>query len=379
MKSGKQNAILWHLASPGSCMDLQDFQRIFGKKEPKVLVVDDDAMTAEIEAEILGKENFKVVICSDGYSALLKLQEEDFDVVLLDRQMPGMDGVEVCGKIRNELGNLLIPIIMVTGQTERQSLVDSLDSGATDFVKKPFDPVELVARVRAAAHQKNLTDQLDSAESMLFTLARMVEAKDECTGNHCSRLSRISVRFGESLELDEASLIALEQGGVLHDIGKLGIPDYILNKPGKLSDDEMAIMRTHAMIGFRLCEGLNGLRLTLPIIRHHHERWDGTGYPDGLAGDDIPVVARVFQLADIYDALRNERPYKRAFSLDKTINIIEEEAANGLLDPHLTVKFIKLVRQSSVDVSSVDDNIDLGESRYLGIRDIVPITPPALG
>ncbi len=239
--------------------------------------------------------------------------------------------------------------------------------------------MELVARVRAAAHQKNLTDQLDSAESMLFTLARMVEAKDECTGNHCSRLSRISVRFGKSLELDEASLIALEQGGVLHDIGKLGIPDQILNKPGKLSDDEMAIMRTHTMIGYRLCEGLNSLRLTLPIIRHHHERWDGTGYPDGLAGEDIPLVARVFQLADIYDALRNERPYKKAFSLDKTVNIIEEEAADGLLDPHLTVKFIELVRRLSVDVSSVDDNIDLGESRYLGIRDIVPIIPPALG
>ncbi len=360
-------------------MDLNDFQRIFAKKEPKVLVVDDDAMTSEIESDILTRENFKVVVCSDGYSALQKLREEDFDVVLLDRQMPGMDGVEVCRKIRNELGNLLIPIIMVTGQTERQSLVDSLDSGATDFVKKPFDPVELVARVRAASHQKNLTDQLDSAESMLFTLARMVEAKDECTGNHCSRLSRISLKFGERLGLNDACLIALEQSGVLHDIGKLGIPDYILNKPGKLTDEEMAIMRTHTMIGFHLCEGLNSLRLTLPIIRHHHERWDGSGYPDGLAGEDIPIIARAFQLADIYDALRNQRPYKLAFSLDKTIGIIEDEAASGLLDPHLTVKFIEFVRESSADLDSMDDNIDLGQSRYLGIRNIGPIVPPALG
>lgn len=359
-------------------MELTDFQKNFQNKEPRVLVVEDDEMTAGIEREILVRQNFKVDICRDGSSALKKLQEEEFDVVLLDRKMPDMDGLEVCRKIRKDLGNLLIPIIMVTGQTERQSLLDSLDSGATDFVTKPFDPLELVARVCAAAQHKSVTDQLDSAESMLFTLARMVEAKDECTGDHCSRLSHYSVKFGESLKLDQISLLGLEQGGVLHDIGKLGIPDEILLKPGKLSEEEMAIMRTHTMIGFRLCEGLNSMRSTLPIIRHHHERWDGSGYPDGLAGTDIPLIARVFQFTDIYDALRNARPYKPAFSLAKSLDIIEEEASNGLLDPDLTVKFIVLARSTAEGLESDADNVDLGQSRYAGIRDIDPITPPAM-
>lgn len=353
-------------------MGLRDHNELFPYKESRILVVDDDATTSMIEREILTKASFTVVTCADGSTALQKLREEEFDVVLLDRQMPDMDGVEVCRRIRNELDNLLIPIIMVTGQTDRQSVVDSLDSGATDFVSKPFDPVELVARVRAAAQHKNLTDQLDNAESMLFTLARMVEAKDECTGNHCSRLSHISVKFGQSLGLDKPHLLALEQGGVLHDIGKLGIPDHILLKPGKLDDDEMAVMRTHTMIGYHLCEGLNSLRLTLPIIRHHHERWDGTGYPDGLSGDAIPIVARVFQFADIYDALRNERPYKAAFSMEKTIAIIEEEAGGGLLDPHLCRKFIELVRQDP-EIDAINQHVDLGESRYQDIRNIAPM------
>ena len=309
----------------------------------KLLIVDDDLAQRKLEREILSSKGHIITDASNSHEALELLKNNDFDAVLLDKQMPGMDGDKLCRKIRNELNIKLLPIIMVTGTNDRDEMVKSLDSGANDFIHKPYHPAELVARVNAAAKLKRVTDQLDDMESMLYSLARMIEAKDEYTGNHCQRLSTISQEFGKTLGLDSRELKALEKGGVLHDIGKLGIPDAILMKQDRLNEEELKIMGTHPIIGHNLCNGLKSMKLTAPIILHHHERWDGSGYPHGLKGNDIPFLAQVFQLVDIYDALTFERPYKPALSIEKALEIIREETNKGWRNPELTEKFIQFI------------------------------------
>jgi putative two-component system response regulator len=325
----------------------------------RVLAVDDDPLQRMMIAEILVPPRYAVTLADTGAAALALLGEQDFDVVLLDRNMPDIGGDDTCRRIRGELGLTLLPVLMVTGSSGASDLAGSLQAGANDFIHKPYLPVELQARVDSAAQRKRTTDQLDSAESLLFALARMVEAKDENTGDHCSRLSHNSVLLGQALGLPASDLMALRRGGVLHDVGKLGIPDAILMKPAALDHDEWAVMRQHTVIGANLVEGLKSMRLTAPIVRHHHERWDGSGYPDGLAGDAIPLLARVFQVVDIYDALLYARPYKAPLQQEQALGILAAEAARGWRDPHIVAAFIDLARrdpkQLNVDADARDD------------------------
>lgn len=334
-----------------------------------VLIVDDDPVHRALEREILDSSKYIVSEASSGKEALDALRSRSFDVVLLDKRMPGMDGDEVCRCIRGELGLGMLPILMVTGNGDIDNLTLSLSAGASDFVRKPYPPGELLARLDAAVSYKRRTDQLDSAESMLFALARMVEAKDGNTGDHCSRLSRNGVVLGQALGLGADELMALRRGGVLHDIGKLGIPDSILLKPEQLTAAEWVIMRQHVDIGARLVEGLKSMSLTVPIIRHHHERWDGSGYPDGLRGEEIPLLARVFQMVDIYDALAHARPYKHAMERPQVIEVLEAEAARGWRDPELTALFLGIVktRPEELNVPHASHD-DLGLSLFGEIR-----------
>lgn len=334
-----------------------------------VLIVDDDPIQSALEREILDSGKYIVSEASSGPQALQLLSERSFDVVLLDKRMPGMDGDEVCQRIRGELDLSMLPILMVSGDSDLGHLAMSLAAGATDFVRKPYDPVELVARIDAAVGHKRLTDQLESAESMLFALARMVEAKDGTTGDHCTRLSHNGVVLGKALGLGPDELMALRRGGVLHDIGKLGIPDRILLKPGPLTDAEWAMMRGHVDIGSRLVGGLKTMRLTVPIIACHHERWDGSGYPNGLCGEEIPLLARIFQMVDIFDALSHARPYKPAMSRAEVIEVLQDEAARGWRDPELTAVFLDIVqnRPHELDVPATTHD-DLGLSLLNDIR-----------
>ena len=319
----------------------------------RILIVDDEAAHRKLEKAILQSPEFKVMEASDGEMALDFIKNFEFDVVLMDKRMQGMDGDEVCCRIRNDLNLPLLPIIMVTGNTANEELEKSLLAGANDFIRKPYAPIELVARVRAAVSKKRITDQLDSMESMLFSLARLVEAKDACTGDHCSRLEHVAVMFGNELGLNAQELYALKCGGILHDIGKLGIPDNILLKKDILNEDEWKIMKQHSSIGSRLCSGLKSMRFTVPIIRHHHERWDGGGYPDGLKGEEIPFLARVFQIVDIYDALKNKRPYKEALLDEEIISIFEKETSKGWRDPYLVSVFIGLIRNRPEELNFI--------------------------
>jgi len=316
----------------------------------RVLIVDDEVMQRELICEVLQSSGsrfntaFDVLQASNGAEALNILQQHTVDAVLLDKRMPVMDGDELCRNIRSTLGMPLLPILMVTGTNAAGELARSFAAGCNDFIRKPYSPIELLARLNGAVATKRLTDQLDTAENLLFALARMVEAKDETTGDHCSRLMHMGLTFGRALGLPDRDMDALRRGGIVHDIGKLGIPDSILLKAGPLTEEEWVLMRTHAAIGGHLCEGLTSMRDVTPIIVHHHERWDGSGYPDGLAGEKIPLLARIFQILDIYDALASTRPYKRALTTDEIITIFENETARGWRDPALVGVFLQLLR-----------------------------------
>lgn len=323
----------------------------------RVLIVDDEVIQRNLIREVIESsgEPYQLLEASNGIEAIEVLQQNTVDAVLIDKCMPSMDGDQVCRYIRHELNLPLLPLIIVTATNSSEELRRSFAAGANDFVCKPFHPIELMSRLRNAIKNKRLTDQLDNAGTLLFALARMVEAKDVTTGDHCSRLSHMSVAFGKKLKLSSDELENLSRGGVLHDIGKLGIPDSILMKEGPLDEDEWKIMQSHTVIGGHLCEGLSSIREVIPIILHHHEKWDGSGYPYGLAGEQIPLLARVFQLIDIYDALASERPYKKKLSLDKIISIFEEERDRGWRDPELTSTFIELLRNSPEELNVPQD------------------------
>lgn len=341
-----------------------------GEKLPfRVLIVDDEAPHRMLEKEILEPPKYTVVEATSGIEALELLQEQHFDVVLMDKRMPGIDGDETTRRIREELHDLMLPVIMVTGSNSSTELEASMLAGASDFVRKPYNPIELMARVDAAAARRRLTDQLDSAESVLFALARMVEAKDGTTGDHCTRLAHNSVVFGQKLGLLGDDLDALRRGGVLHDIGKLGIPDAILLKPGALTEEEWVIMRQHTTIGARLIGNLKSMQHTVPIVHFHHERWNGSGYPLGLRQEEIPLLTRVFQIVDIHDALANPRPYKKALTQQEIIDILLQEVDRGWRQPELVHAFIDILQTRPDDLlvsGGVSD--DLGSKLFMDIE-----------
>ncbi len=311
-----------------------------------ILVVDDMATNRGLVKAVLSSNNYTFYEAESGEKALDMIESLNLDVILLDVMMPGLNGIETCEKIRQKDDFRLIPIIMLTSLDSPDSIADAMTSGATDYIIKPFNAIELQARVKAAINTKHLTDGLDDAESMLFALARLVEAKDRTTADHCDRLAHISVVLGKALNLEYDDLEALRRGGVLHDIGKIAIPDRILLKPDKLNEAEWKIMRQHPAIGAYLCSALRTMRSTVNIVRCHHEKMNGSGYPDGLVGDEIPYLARIFQVTDVFDALTSERPYKKPVSLDKVIQILEDETEKGYWDPVIVATFIAIIKNS---------------------------------
>jgi len=335
----------------------------------RVLCVDDDPVQRRLQRAILQAPRYHITEAADGAAALAALDGADFDVVLLDKQMPGMDGREVLHIIREVWGERLLPVIVVTGHAANsEEMAACLHARATDFIRKPYDPIELIARVDAAVAHKRLTDQLEDVESMLFAQARMAEAKDRHTGDHVARVAHNAVVFGRALGLGAEELQALRRGAVLHDIGKLGIPDAILLKPGALTAAEWEVMKSHTVIGARLVADMKRMRPAIDIIRHHHERWDGGGYPDGLAGEAIPLSARIFQLVDIHDALAFERPYKTALDNAAVIAILEQETARGWRDPALTAVFLDLLRRRPQDLAPQGGRAeDLGQTIFADI------------
>src|SRR5438132_5700844 len=320
-------------------------------QQPKfgTILIADDHESSRVGLEgLLSLEGYNVVTASDGEKALVEFQRVQPDLLLLDVNMPKISGMEVCRRLKRNPQTFLVPIVLITALTAIEDRVNGIDAGADDFLTKPVEREQLLARVRSLLRQKAYTDELERAESVLFALARSIEGKDPYTEGHCERLSDYSARLAEYMGLPANQIKALRRAGIVHDIGKVTVTDTIQMKPARLTRSEKLILRRHPVVGERICAPLKSFQLVLPIIRHHHEKMNGSGYPDGLKGEQIPLTARVLQIVDVYDALTTERPYKRAFSRVEALEIMEEEVKKGWWDPGLFQTF----RQMPTDASA---------------------------
>src|SRR6478752_796355 len=317
----------------------------FKQRAPRILVVDDKIDTVLLLRELLTSRGYNVYTASDAEEAEEVLPRIRPDLILLDVIMPGKSGYALCRELKAAPETRLIPIIMITGLSDRDDRVRGIEAGADDFLSKPLYPEELFARVRSLLKLKEFTDELENAEAVLVALALGIESRDPYTGNHCERLASYAADLGHHIGLNGESIIALKRGGYLHDLGKVSIPDDILKKGTRLTEQEWIIMKQHPAIGEGICRPLRSFRTVLPIIRHHHEHWDGSGYPDRLTGYDIPLLARVLQVVDVYDALRTARPYKPALTHEEAKRTMLEEAARGYWDPNLVPEFFSMLKK----------------------------------
>ncbi len=313
-----------------------------GLDAPRVLIVDDDMSVSLLLRHVLSCEGFAVDAAGDGLDALARVRSAPPDLILLDVGLPGLGGDEVCRQLKIDPATRLIPVVMITGG-DAQDKAAAWDYGADEFLAKPFKLREVAARCRSLLRLKRLIEERDSAEAVLFSLARTVEAKSPFTHGHSERVTQLCQRLGRHVGLSADDLETLRKGSLLHDIGKLAIPDAILNKPGKLTAAEYASIKSHPLQGVRIIEPLQSLRDTLPLIRWHHERMDGTGYPDGKPGDELPLMVRVLSVCDVFDSLSSDRPYRSAIPLDSCLDIVRELAAGGAFDVELAEEFCGLM------------------------------------
>lgn len=298
----------------------------------RILVVDDDPADRMLLKRLLGSQGYDVREVADGESALAELRRDPPDLVILDILLPGVDGYDICRHLKGDPRTRLIPVIMITGLDHFEARLRGVDLGVDDFLVKPYRFEELRARVRSLLSLKRFTDELEHAEAVLAGMARVVEIRDAYTGDHCRRVGEYAARVGEALGLDEAARKRLRLGGLFHDLGKIAVPDAVLRKPAALDPGELAEMRRHPLVGAELCRPMKSLEGVIPLIRHHHERLDGSGYPDGLRGAEITVEVRILTVCDIYDALRTARPYKPAFPRERSLRILRDEAARSWWD-----------------------------------------------
>ncbi|MBI5281852.1 MAG: HD domain-containing protein [Candidatus Solibacter usitatus] len=315
-----------------------------------ILLVDSVEINRQLLKGILKAGPFRLLEARQPSDAFAILDREHVDLIIADLMLPevggSMDGgLDFCRRLKAHRRTRLIPILILTSVQGIDNEVAGLESGADEFLIKPLQPAVVRTRVRTMLRNKRTIDSLEEAETILFALAQTVEQRDQETGNHCQRLAALSVALGTALGLPEEDLVALYRGGYLHDIGKIAIPDAILFKRGVLNEEEWAIMRSHTWKGEEICHRMRSLAPVLPIIRNHHEKWDGTGYPDSLAGEQIPLMARILQLADIYDALTSRRSYKSAYTPEEAVAMIQKEAGMGWRDPELVSVFVEMVRE----------------------------------
>ena len=338
-------------------------------KRPQILVVDDEDRNLRLMEALLVPAGYAVDVAHDGEEALMKVRESPPDLILLDVMMPVLDGLETARRLKQDEATRIVPIVMVTALSAVEDRVKALEAGADDFLTKPVDKTELRARVRTLLKVKAYNDHMrsyqqeleaevarrteelqeafekikESSLETIYRLARAAEYKDEDTGAHILRMSHYSAAVARKLALPEGEVEAILYAAPMHDIGKIGIPDRILLKPAKLDQDEWAIMKQHTVIGGRILAGSEAefIKLGETIALTHHEKWDGSGYPNGLQGEEIPITGRITAIADVFDALTSKRPYKEPFSIEKSFAIIKE--GRGIhFDPQVVDAFFAI-------------------------------------
>ncbi|MGI2176624.1 HD domain-containing phosphohydrolase [Shewanella frigidimarina] len=353
------------------------------KKNPVILVVDDNRQNIELMQAYLEPKGYNIVTATGGQEALDTLANHPIDLILLDIMMPGMNGFEVTRRVRQNETLKLLPIVLITALRETKERVKGIDAGCDDFITKPVDKNELLSRVKSLLKIKDYNDlranynkqlEADVAErtedlrqalaslkaASLETIHRLTmasEYKDEETGAHIQRMSLYSEAVARSVGLDEHTVENILFSASMHDLGKISTPDHILLKPGKLDAAEWEIMKQHTVVGANILKGSNSevIKMGEVIARSHHEKWDGSGYPEGLKGSDIPIAARIVAIADVFDALSSTRPYKKSFSEEKTFAIIREGSGSHF-DPDIVDAFFAVQKEILTIKKKYSDN-----------------------
>src|SRR5579872_5383611 len=315
------------------------------RRAPRILVVDDQPSIAGLMSQLLTMRGYDVTTAASAEQAEAEVRKQLPDLILSDVMMPGKSGYDFCRGLKENPTTRLIPFVLITGLSDSSDKVRGIEAGADDFLNKPVLAEELIARVKSLLRLKEFTDELETADSVLCTLGLIVEGRDPYTEGHCERLSLHAADLGRHLGMDEDSILALKRGGYLHDLGKIAVPDEILKKGSDLTPAEWEVMKLHPITGENICKPLHSLRLVLPIIRHHHEHSDGSGYPDGLIGSEIPILPRILQVVDVYDALRTARPYKPPQTHEQASETMRREASLGLWDSDLVSEYLWMVEQ----------------------------------
>jgi putative two-component system response regulator len=318
-------------------------------ERPTILVVEDEPHIREVLSGLLGALGYRLLMAASAEQALDALSVVSPDLVLTDVHLGAMSGIELCARLKADPRYELTPVVILTAVGDLEARVAGLAAGADDFFTKPVEFVELRTRLTALLRVKLLLSQLEHAEAVITTLALTIEARDPYTLGHCDRLSRYAVALGEALGLDHEMRRALRLGGYLHDLGKIAVPDGILLKPGPLDPIEQERIRAHPGAGSDLVLGLRSLELVRPIMRHHHEKWDGSGYPDGLKGEAIPLGARIISVVDVFDALHTDRPYKAAMPRSEAVSLLIRETDAGYWDPKIVDTFLEILRHFKHD------------------------------
>lgn len=324
------------------------------RETPAILVVDDVQSNLELLEAIFLKEGFRVYNALRATEAIEIFKKHPVDIAVLDVMMPGMDGFELCTRLKDISGKRFFPVILLTALTDRNSRIRGLESGAEDFISKPFDTSELLLKIKSLLKLKTLQEELDHSENIILTLAVAMEARDPYTKGHSTRVSNLSVDFLSFLGFSQKDREEMKKAGILHDIGKICLSQSLLRKPGPLTKEEMEMIKTHTLLGEDLCRPLVSMRKILPAIRYHHERWDGKGFPDRLAGHDIPPMARILSIIDSFDAMVSVRPYRERRSVKETLETMNTERYSGQWDTELLGDFLDMMYRLSAKDRKID-------------------------
>lgn len=321
----------------------------------RVMVADGNPTVRKILRHLFSALGWEILEVKDGAEALKRAHQRPAPhAIILDLELPEMDGYRLCRTLKSDDQSQMIPIVVTTNLDSPEAKMKALEAGADDFLTKPLNRAELTLRLRSLLRIHKFNQELIGAESVALALARAVAAKDGYAHSHLEKVAAQAVRFGESLGLDSAELKILKYGAILHNVGKIAIPDVVLEKAGPLTPREMAMFQQHPRVGCDICAPLKPLRPVLPIIRHHKEHWDGTGFPDGLRGEEIPLGAQIVNMVDAYTALTSDRPYRKAVSHAEAVARLRGQARDGHHDPDLVKRFIECLEAANRSKNSAD-------------------------